>query len=718
MVSCSTSHSPIRPNAQVSLLTLRYSTMTLLHIFICISYNILVISATPITAGSWQLHQHSELYAGSRRAEGSSASSGSQLHPLDYAPDFSKDPFPPYPPVHQLDGSNYTADNWRNTRLFGFRGCGEDEQFAIIEAWDDFYTLAQQKGLYQNTDWNSQAAREIWGHSSATPISDEIKNQIQHIYQSAQQMYDGWFWPPDYPRPGFGWQYLWIRVACSPAGDDAGICRDKPKPPQDCIGGEPPAEDEGGEMEAYTDNSDSGDWPTIIFCNQFFTYKSLEEVKTQIKQGSLNPQDLEAYQNRVRVMFHEVTHMDYFMGSPKKVPFVDDLRIDLRYKGFKKEDKNIPCYGPQYTKTLANYDRGKPGFFTQRNADSYAWFAMAKWAEQEFGSYPTQPVVTAAPLRAPKPSRGKKLQDVSDATDVTASVTGDQPEKPKFPIPSCPGVIRPETTSIDIARTGNATCSNKDVISGIPFNVFSSTDTNVYGQFCFRANLKSPVSWTVDAHGSQKLTQHALEKRTPPPNPRAYEPYSFDLEWHPESNVDGCRQTIASCLHAFAALADSPCGHQGGQQNVMTSKGEFLIPQCGKYSYTIRGKDEVSALPPKPPSSAPPAVPSVGAQQCHAAFSGHGNIDGASQAAFAEEACAKAKGRTIRSGDPESNIHHNPVEFPEYIYDVYWTEGCKSDDGNGMDAGGSGDQSCASLLTNNYKNCKSLPTWTLMATDG
>lgn len=37
----------------------------------------------------------------------------------DYAPDFSNDPFPPYPPVKNPDDSNITIENLRGTRLYG-----------------------------------------------------------------------------------------------------------------------------------------------------------------------------------------------------------------------------------------------------------------------------------------------------------------------------------------------------------------------------------------------------------------------------------------------------------------------------------------------------------------------------------------------------------------------------------------------------------------------
>lgn len=41
----------------------------------------------------------------------------------DVGPDWSKDPFPPYPPLTNPDGNLIDAQNVRGTRLFGYTGC-------------------------------------------------------------------------------------------------------------------------------------------------------------------------------------------------------------------------------------------------------------------------------------------------------------------------------------------------------------------------------------------------------------------------------------------------------------------------------------------------------------------------------------------------------------------------------------------------------------------
>lgn len=129
------------------------------------------------------------------------------------------------------------------------------------------------------------------------------------------------------------------------------------------------------DLEAYSDPY--GWYSKITFCNYFFNgMKSLSEVMSNAKKGKPGSTDLWNYQNRARVMFHEVLHLSYFMNAPAKSPIIDDVVYDT------KKVKNIACYGPENVKILANYEAVDiGGFFPQRNADSYAWFAMAKYVE-------------------------------------------------------------------------------------------------------------------------------------------------------------------------------------------------------------------------------------------------------------------------------------------------------------------------------------------------
>jgi hypothetical protein len=94
--------------------------------------------------------------------------------------------------------------------------------------------------------------------------------------------------------------------------------------------------------------------------------KSLDfAINTAKKYKRAYQNDLWNYQNRARTLFHEVTHLNYFLNVPEKSPYVDTVRI--RYE-IGKAKFNELCYGPDLVKILANYEAvGNGGYYTQRN---------------------------------------------------------------------------------------------------------------------------------------------------------------------------------------------------------------------------------------------------------------------------------------------------------------------------------------------------------------
>lgn len=122
--------------------------------------------------------------------------------PLAKQPNWSKDKFPPYPSMTNVDGSNITVENLRGTRLYGWKGCEVDDMKDIAAAFDDFYKLASP--LAYNIDWASEVAEDFWGNNK---VPDYRRTQIQQIFRAQQQMYAiGWHLPPPY------WTSLWIEV--------------------------------------------------------------------------------------------------------------------------------------------------------------------------------------------------------------------------------------------------------------------------------------------------------------------------------------------------------------------------------------------------------------------------------------------------------------------------------------------------------------------------
>lgn len=82
--------------------------------------------------------------------------------------------------INMCLGSPLETKNWRGTRLFGWKGCDSGAKDIIIEAFNDFNKIASQDGLYKNIDWNSQAAKDIWGHGAGNKaIPDDVKDQIK-----------------------------------------------------------------------------------------------------------------------------------------------------------------------------------------------------------------------------------------------------------------------------------------------------------------------------------------------------------------------------------------------------------------------------------------------------------------------------------------------------------------------------------------------------------
>ena len=127
------------------------------------SHSIIYVTATPVqkdTPGAFKPRQ-----------------SEATPNPLEYAPDFYQDPFPPWPSVTNADGFNKTVQNWLGTKLFGWKGCDKGAQDIIVETMQSFYFLAQQEASWKNVDCDSTAAKEICGHATANKrmISDNSK---------------------------------------------------------------------------------------------------------------------------------------------------------------------------------------------------------------------------------------------------------------------------------------------------------------------------------------------------------------------------------------------------------------------------------------------------------------------------------------------------------------------------------------------------------------
>ncbi|KAL8731232.1 MAG: hypothetical protein Q9181_004375 [Wetmoreana brouardii] len=554
----------------------------------------------------------------------------------------------PEPPVYNPDGSNISTENWRGTKLFGWKGCDSGAKDIIVETMQDFYKLAQQEALWKDKDWDVPAAKDIWGHATDEKkmLLDNIKPQIKQVFEAAQQ------------------------VQCSPEGDESNACGDKPPPakkpecPEEALEKllcssdaafnlaylnvlsyrSPRSVGKPTGVEVYSNPTER--YSKITFCNMFFNKNpSLDYVVNRAKKNPSLQDDLWQYQNRARILFHEITHLNYFMIAPDKVPYVNDVRIEYRI-GMVKESEL--CYGPNFVKVLANYEAvGKGGYFTQRNGTvdaslntnfsvgcrsvlHFVVFQKSSKAGALFKikkrlclhmslspySYPSQPTEERQPSEAPRRDDGQRFFADDDDTvdsDENADENGDdngdlEAETTNHYVPDCQDhpVMQSSTFGAGTVNDDSTTDCDTNSLSGVTYNVLSggAKTPSIFDKFCEQIDGTINSKWVVDNHGNQKETAvpgSRMRKRTPPPDPDSYETFNFELSWEKDDANNGCGQNTRSCWNAFAKLADSPCGHQGGEQNGLTAAGRITLPGCGTYAYSITGPDV-----PKPDQPAPP----------------------------------------------------------------------------------------------------------------
>lgn len=395
-------------------------------------------------------------------------------------------------------------------------------------------------------------------------------------------------------------------------------------------------------------------------------------------------------------------------------PYVSDLEIEYEEKN-KAEWHD--AYGPFNARVLTNWVDDDPqwsGYFTQRNADNYAWFALAKYVEKEIGEYPSGP------------STGGK-QPISEPLDANTHLppqsSAPRPGQHTDPKPGeeqdpdapdevgCGDKVGPEIAQADTAASLSSLHAAKatptpapksdpkcdeTALSGVPYNVFGGTTGSVFGNFCNTVGKaqQTKLTWNVDSSGKQKTTTRRRHRRTPPPNPNSYTSFNFELDWAPTSGA--CN---TDCNSAYQKIATSPCGHQGGEQNGMTASASLDVG-CGTYSYKITGSNV-------PTPEGPPA-PSLSAQYCLPLddFGSHGDIEPEWQAEYTGLACANSANENFKPGD-QINWNTTTNGVP-YNYNIWWKDGCTSSV-SPMNVYqplvGNKEVNCIKIMQNNYKNC-------------
>jgi len=260
-----------------------------------------------------------------------------------------------------------------------------------------------------------------------------------------------------------------LQVRCSDgktgksSADPDNKCGDAKPNDGNCPGGSPPNPGgEGNRMEAFADPhpTDNGKYSRITFCNGFFQLNSLTDiVKLNKKQPQSVQNRLDKWNNRARVFFHEVTHLDYFMnagsGDDKnaKSPYVSDLEIN--YQTSKTQPAWYSCYGPYNAKVLRNWLTDDPkyiGYFTQRNADNYAWFALANYVQSQIGFYPSSPSPgRKRPQLEPRDAQTQAPPQLgTSAVSDDDLIPGDEQDPPAdFTYPGCGDKVEADDVAAD-----------------------------------------------------------------------------------------------------------------------------------------------------------------------------------------------------------------------------------------------------------------------------
>lgn len=289
--------------------------------------------------------------------------------------------------------------------------------------------------------------------------------------------------------------------------------------------------------------------------------------------------------------------------------------------------------------------------------------------------YPSDPVVSQKPAAVPRDGN-KKEYDTSSETEEGNNADLSNAEPPsvginetsdKDWIPGCPDFYNVFSATFGLSSVGmsqlSITCDETQA-SDVPSNVFHGAAGNVYDKFCFNLDSTVGQEWRVNAHGEQqpsgsksirredaKIYPRGLpfkngqsqRKRTPPPNANSYDNYSFDLKWETNEQTLGCGQNVESCRKVFAAITNSPCGHQAskshrdllrehssntpstGQKNAMAASGKVDVQGCGTYSYKINPPTEISpvstVVEPTPTQTPTPNDPDVSSEECKACTS-------------------------------------------------------------------------------------------------
>lgn len=312
--------------------------------------------------------------------------------------------------------SNYDIDDFTTynlsdlaTRLDGFTGCDFSDTFPIHNAKKTIYSGWQQSWKIMNLlykvansgiDFNEAATLEYLGPSGI--VSPAKQTAFNHIFKNMATIQPGWL----------GIRAWKLHVRCD---DPENLC---------------PCGTAGGPW-AYTVNKDaSSGLARINFCPRYFYEQTLDEK--MVFASTALPVSTYAnmnnyYQNQGAVWYHQLLHVDWAStaNTDSNVDHITEIKLLVQTE--KLAWKYLTAYGPKLVKVLARWG-SDTGSWTQRNADSLTWYAMAKYVQNALGNvYPHLPLAHAIPQDV-QPASTDILSAEGDDFTVYANGTIDPPD--------------------------------------------------------------------------------------------------------------------------------------------------------------------------------------------------------------------------------------------------------------------------------------------------
>ncbi|KAI9758934.1 MAG: hypothetical protein M1840_003623 [Geoglossum simile] len=323
--------------------------------------------------------------------------------------------------------------------LFEFVGCDSYKKTQINQAFNDArITLAVGA---EQIDWNSAAALEYWGPPEYTePYRDRItQNYVRAVAD------EGWW--------GDWWYDRYIEVHCDDLSDNCNFTR-------------PDGTEARAAAYMYNSGGFGGNtYPIFNFCPGFFdVLRPHAEVVQDMKSGSLDRFSALEMRSQASTFLHEMTHVSKQSGENRFIgdPAVVDNRIYL------PNGRRVDAYKPALAKYLAK--TGPLGAdLASRNSDNYAFYALARFLQKEFGDYPHKPV-------AYDPGSGTLEDDALDGSNdanvspdiYTLGPTNPDSLYPADYISKYGGEASPNPTLMPLPADEAASCSGSGLNPNFP----------------------------------------------------------------------------------------------------------------------------------------------------------------------------------------------------------------------------------------------------------